>query len=456
MRNERQGDMTQGNPLPLMVKFAIPMLIGGIFQLLYNMVDTVVLGRYVGVSALASIGVTGTTVFGIVQGGCAVMNAISVVAAQCFGSGDDDRLKLVVGNSIWLVLITGAVLGAVGFWGARPIMQLIGTPDDIIDGAVLYLQITCGLVIIQLLYNAVAALLRAIGDSRTPLIFLIVCSLLNVALDLIFVINFKMEIAGVAIATIISQAVSAVLAIAYMLKKYAVLRFTAKHMRIDRGILASVMRIGAPMAAQTLLITVGMMVTTSVINSFGSGTVAAYTVGNKVEQLATVLFSQVAFSFSVFAGQNFGARKYDRIKDGMRKMLLLVVGLSVISTVVMFMFGRQIAWFFVEADTPASVIDSAYNMIRIEAALYSALGGIWVYNSALRGIGDAQFTLLSATIELVAKVVLSVVLSKLFGEIGIWFASPLGWIPGMLPSAIRFHRGKWERRARASDAAAQT
>ena len=174
MRNERQGDMTQGNPLPLMVKFAIPMLIGGIFQLLYNMVDTVVLGRYVGVSALASIGVTGTTVFGIVQGGCAVMNAISVVAAQCFGSGDDDRLKLVVGNSIWLVLITGAVLGAVGFWGARPIMQLIGTPDDIIDGAVLYLQITCGLVIIQLLYNAVAALLRAIGDSRTPLIFLIV------------------------------------------------------------------------------------------------------------------------------------------------------------------------------------------------------------------------------------------------------------------------------------------
>ena len=221
MRNERQGDMTQGNPLPLMVKFAIPMLIGGIFQLLYNMVDTVVLGRYVGVSALASIGVTGTTVFGIVQGGCAVMNAISVVAAQCFGSGDDDRLKMVVGNSIWLVLITGAVLGAVGFWGARPIMQLIGTPDDIIDGAVLYLQITCGLVIIQLLYNAVAALLRAIGDSRTPLIFLIVCSLLNVALDLIFVINFKMEIAGVAIATIISQAVSAVLAIAYMLKKYA-------------------------------------------------------------------------------------------------------------------------------------------------------------------------------------------------------------------------------------------
>lgn len=451
MKNERQGDMTIGRPLPIMIKFAIPMLIGGIFQLLYNMVDTVVLGRYVGVSALASIGATSTTVFGIVQVGCAVMNAISVVASQSFGSRNDEKLRNVVGNSVWLVVISGAILGAIGVWGARPIMQLLDTPDDIIDGAVLYIQITCGLVIVQLIYNAVAALLRAIGDSRTPLIFLIICSLLNVVLDLLFVIKFDMAIAGVAIATIISQAVSAILAVAYMLCRYKMLRFSFKHMRPDTTVMSDTLQIGAPMAAQTLLLTFGMMVTTWVINSFGSGTVAAYTVGSKVEQLATVLFSQVAFSFSVFSGQNFGAHKFDRIREGIHKMLLLIVGLSVISTLVMFIFGRRIALFFVDADTAQSVIDSAYNMIRIEASLYSFLGAIWLYNSALRGIGDSNFTLLSSIMELFSKVGLSLLLSRLFGETGIWFASPLGWIFGLLPSLLRFHSGKWEKKTQSAD-----
>ena len=451
MKNERQGDMTIGRPLPIMIKFAIPMLIGGIFQLLYNMVDTVVLGRYVGVSALASIGATSTTVFGIVQVGCAVMNAISVVASQSFGSRNDEKLRNVVGNSVWLVVISGAILGAIGVWGARPIMQLLDTPDDIIDGAVLYIQITCGLVIVQLIYNAVAALLRAIGDSRTPLIFLIICSLLNVVLDLLFVIKFDMAIAGVAIATIISQAVSAILAVAYMLCRYKMLRFSFKHMRPDTTVMSDTLQIGAPMAAQTLLLTFGMMVTTWVINSFGSGTVAAYTVGSKVEQLATVLFSQVAFSFSVFSGQYFGAHKFDRIREGIHKMLLLIVGLSVISTLVMFIFGRRIALFFVDADTAQSVIDSAYNMIRIEASLYSFLGAIWLYNSALRGIGDSNFTLLSSIMELFSKVGLSLLLSRLFGETGIWFASPLGWIFGLLPSLLRFHSGKWEKKTQSAD-----
>ena len=453
MANERRGDMTQGNPVRLMIAFAIPMMVGGIFQLMYNMVDTVVLGRYVGVNALAAIGATATTVFGIVQVGCALMNALSVVAAQCFCSGDGERLRVAVGNSVWLALICGAALGAVGLFGARPLMELLGTPGDIIDGATVYIQITCGLVIVQLIYNAVAALLRAIGDSRTPLMFLILCSLLNVALDLVLVLRFGMGVEGVAVATIIAQAVSALLAVVYMFRRYTMLRFSARHLRPDPAMLRSVMRIGTPMAAQTLMLTVGMMVTTAVINSFGSGTVAAYTVGTKVEQLATVLFSQVAFSFSVFAAQNFGARRFERITTGLRSMLLLRLGMSAVSTLIMFLLGRPIAAFFVDADTPASVLDSAYNMIRIEAALYGFLGAIWLYNSALRGIGDAQVTLISSIVELFAKVGLSLLLSRLFGETGIWFASPIGWILGLIPSVVRFYGGKWKRAAGAHEPA---
>ena len=428
-------DMTQGEPARLLVLFAIPMLIGGIFQLMYNMTDTLVVGRFASVDALAAIGATGSTTSLIMMLGQGLTNAVSVVISQAEGAGRQDRMKSCVAHAVYLVLAGSLVLGLASFFGARPFLTLLGTPENIIDDAVSYVQITGGLSIALTAYNGVAAVLRAIGDSKTPLYFLILCSLLNVVLDLVFVIAFHGGVPGVAIATVISQAVSVVLCVLYMIRKYPRLRPDAAAFRLDPALLKEYLSIGLPMCFQSAVLGVGMFVITAVINSFGSDIVAAYTIGGKVEQLATLSFSNLAFSFSVYAGQNYGARLYRRIGEGLKKGLLIIVGLTILSSAVMLLFARPLAQIFLEEDV-AAVLDGAVAMIRTEACFFWALGIIWAVNSTLRGMGLVHIALVSSIVELVCKIGISVTLSQVIGSAGIWIAAPSGWVLGLIPSLI--------------------
>lgn len=428
-------DMTQGEPARLLVLFAIPMLIGGIFQLMYNMTDTLVVGRFASVDALAAIGATGSTTSLIMMLGQGLTNAVSVVISQAEGAGRQDRMKSCVAHAVYLVLVGSLVLGLASFFGARPFLTLLGTPENIIDDAVSYVQITGGLSIALTAYNGVAAVLRAIGDSKTPLYFLILCSLLNVVLDLVFVIAFHGGVPGVAIATVISQAVSVVLCVFYMVRRYPRLRPDAASFRFDGKIIREYLTIGLPMCFQSGVLCVGMFVITAVINSFGSDIVAAYTIGGKVEQLATLSFSNLAFSFSVYAGQNYGARLYRRIGEGLKKGLLIIVGLTILSSAVMLLFARPLAQIFLEEDV-AAVLDGAVAMIRTEACFFWALGIIWAVNSTLRGMGLVHIALVSSIVELVCKIGISVTLSQVIGSAGIWIAAPSGWVLGLIPSLI--------------------
>ena len=428
-------DMTQGEPARLLVLFAIPMLIGGIFQLMYNMTDTLVVGRFASVDALAAIGATGSTTSLIMMLGQGLTNAVSVVISQAEGAGRQDRMKSCVAHAVYLVLAGSLVLGLASFFGARPFLTLLGTPENIIDDAVSYVQITGGLSIALTAYNGVAAVLRAIGDSKTPLYFLILCSLLNVVLDLVFVIAFHGGVPGVAIATVISQAVSVVLCVFYMVRRYPRLRPDAASFRFDGKIIREYLSIGLPMCFQSGVLCVGMFVITAVINSFGSDIVAAYTIGGKVEQLATLSFSNLAFSFSVYAGQNYGARLYRRIGEGLKKGLLIIVGLTILSSAVMLLFARPLAQIFLEEDV-AAVLDGAVAMIRTEACFFWALGIIWAVNSTLRGMGLVHIALVSSIVELVCKIGISVTLSQVIGSAGIWVAAPSGWVLGLIPSLI--------------------
>lgn len=428
-------DMTQGEPARLLVLFAIPMLIGGIFQLMYNMTDTLVVGRFASVDALAAIGATGSTTSLIMMLGQGLTNAVSVVISQAEGAGRQDRMKSCVAHAVYLVLAGSLVLGLASFFGARPFLTLLGTPENIIDDAVSYVQITGGLSIALTAYNGVAAVLRAIGDSKTPLYFLILCSLLNVVLDLVFVIAFHGGVPGVAIATVISQAVSVVLCVFYMVRRYPRLRPDAASFRFDGKIIREYLSIGLPMCFQSGVLCVGMFVITAVINSFGSDIVAAYTIGGKVEQLATLSFSNLAFSFSVYAGQNYGARLYRRIGEGLKKGLLIIVGLTILSSAVMLLFARPLAQIFLEEDV-AAVLDGAVAMIRTEACFFWALGIIWAVNSTLRGMGLVHIALVSSIVELVCKIGISVTLSQVIGSAGIWIAAPSGWVLGLIPSLI--------------------
>ena len=428
-------DMTQGEPARLLVLFAIPMLIGGIFQLMYNMTDTLVVGRFASVDALAAIGATGSTTSLIMMLGQGLTNAVSVVISQAEGAGRQDRMKSCVAHAVYLVLAGSLVLGLASFFGARPFLTLLGTPENIIDDAVSYVQITGGLSIALTAYNGVAAVLRAIGDSKTPLYFLILCSLLNVVLDLVFVIAFHGGVPGVAIATVISQAVSVVLCVFYMVRRYPRLRPDAASFRFDGKIIREYLSIGLPMCFQSGVLCVGMFVITAVINSFGSDIVAAYTIGGKVEQLATLSFSNLAFSFSVYAGQNYGARLYRRIGEGLKKGLFIIVGLTILSSAVMLLFARPLAQIFLEEDV-AAVLDGAVAMIRTEACFFWALGIIWAVNSTLRGMGLVRIALVSSIVELVCKIGISVTLSQVIGSAGIWVAAPSGWVLGLIPSLI--------------------
>ena len=428
-------DMTQGPPARLLILFAIPMLIGGVFQLMYNVVDTIVVGRFVSIDALAAIGAASSTSVFIMFMGNGLTNGLSVIVSQAEGAKQQDRLKKAVTHAVYLVLGGSVILGLVAFFGARPMMALLGTPENIVGQSVAYIQITGGLTIAALAYNGATSVMRAIGDSKTPLYFLIFSSLLNVALDLFFVLTLNGGVAGVAFATVLSQLVSAVLCIGYMLKKYARLMPDRPAWAFDSAMIREYLRIGLPMCAQSAVLCVGMFVITAVINSFGSDIVAAYTVGGKVEQLASVTFSNVAFSFSVYAGQNYGAKQYQRIGEGLKKGLLIVAGLALFSTAVILVFARPLALVFMEAPSDY-VLNAAISMIRIEGAFYVALGAIWTVNSALRGIGAVKVTLVSSMIELSSKIGISVFLPLAIGYIGIWLAAPIGWVLGIIPSLV--------------------
>lgn len=437
MKRQEQAslDMTQGSPAKLLILFAIPMLIGGIFQLMYNMVDTIVVGRFVSIDALAAIGAASSTGMFIMLMGNGLTNGLSVIVSQAEGAKQEERLKKAVAHAAYLVLGGSTVLGLVAFFGAMPIMKLLGTPANIIEGSVVYIQITGGLTVALQSANGLTAVLRAIGDSKTPLYFLIFGCILNIGLDLLFVLAFQGGVAGVAWATVLAHAISALLCVFYMKKKHPRLMPDRAAWRLDRAMIKEYLRIGLPMCFQSGVLCVGMFVITAVINSFGSDIVAAYTVGGKVEQLATISFSNVAFSFSVYAGQNYGAKKYGRIKDGLKKGISIVGGLALVSTAVMLVFARPLALIFMEQPN-GYVLDASVSMIRIEAIFYAALGAIWTVNSALRGIGAVKITLVSSIVELASKIGISVLLPLAIGYVGIWLAAPIGWVLGLIPSLV--------------------
>jgi len=445
-RKDSSLDLTHGEPMKLMILFVIPLLIGSVFQLMYNIVDSAVLGRFVSKNALAAVGATQSTMSLVIMFGNAVTNGFSILISHAWGAKDKGSIHRLIGHAFTIALSVGAVIALLSFIFAAPVMRMLGTPEAIFADSVTYLSITCGLFICQLFYNASAAILRAIGDSRTPLYFLILCSLMNVTLDLLFVLAFGMGVEGVAIATVISQATSALLCCLYMWKKYEALRFSLSDAIPVRPIMKKFASITLPMAFQHMMLSVGMMAITFVINSFGEDIVAAHTVGGKVEQLVTVVISQVAFSFSIYAGQNYGAKKYDRINLGIKRAFVLLGAMTALAMAVLYIFGSDLALMFIKPEE-AAALEAALKMIHVDAAFMPMLSLIWLYNFTLRGMGIIKPTIVSSLLELCAKIGLSFLLSHFFGYIGIWFAAPIGWVIGLIPSAGYYYFGNWKKKA---------
>lgn len=453
VKQSKAMDMTTGSPLKLLVVFAIPMLFGAIFQLFYNMVDTIVLGRFVSAEALASVGATEATNSIFYHSNLALTNAISILISHAWGAKNELLLKNTVATITKITLLCSAVMGLMAVFGARPMLELLETPENIIDGAVAYVQICYGMTIAPLMYNSLAAMLRAIGDSSTPLYFLILCCILNIVLDLAFVIWLDAGVHGVAWATVISQLTSVVLCLAYIGKKYPQLHFGRDHLRSNPAITRKYWTVTLPMLIQNLGLTIGRLGISRIINPFGSDIVAAFTVGSKAESLTTVAFVQFTFSFSVFSGQNFGAKQYDRISRGFRTASTLVLSLVAVSMIIPICFAPQIAALFVDTDSEL-LMRNAIQMIQIEGIFLPGLAMILLINSCLRGIGHITPTFVSSVVEMVSKIVISASLSPIIGPTGIWLASPIGWVLGCIPGLWHYFFSGWKQKAIEADAKA--
>lgn len=432
-------DMTVGNPTKLIFSFAMPMLIGNIFQQFYSMADAVIVGRFVGVPALAAVGATGAMnflVLGFVMG---LTTGFSIIVAQFFGCNDEDKLRKSVAMSVYLSIISIILITFLSLVLSKPLLIFMNTPADILEDANKYISIIFAGIIVTIFYNLLSSILRALGDSKTPLYFLVVSSLINIILDLVFVINFSMGVAGAAYATVISQAISCVLCLIYISKKHPILKLKKKDWNIDYRIINKLLKLGIPTALQTSITAVGVMVIQSTINNFGSTIVAAYTAAAKVEQLATQPGLTFGLAMATYTGQNLGAGKIERIGIGLKKCIKLSMGFCIAGTVLVILFGGNLTQLFVSSEQ-YEVIAASKQYLNIVSIFFFVLGLLFIYRNALQGLGNAFVPLLSGAVELLMRVGVALTLSNYIGYTGICLASPIAWIAATILLMVAYYK----------------
>ena len=439
MANNMTNDMTKGNPLKIFIFFSIPLLIGNIFQQLYSMVDTIIVGRFVGVNALAAVGSTGSLFFlvnGMVLG---LTSGFAVLVAQKFGAKDEDGLKKAVASNILLTLISTVIITVIALIVKTPLLKMMNTPDNIFGDANTYITIIFAGIITQALYNMAAGILRSLGDSKTPLYFLIVSSVINIILDLVFIINFKMGVAGAAYATNIAQGISAILCLIYSYKKFPVLRIKKEDFKFGTAYISKHLKIGIPMGLQFSVTAIGIVIVQSAINVFGSTVIAAYTASSKVLQLVMQPSTSFGVTIATYAGQNLGAKRFDRIKNGMKIMNKISVVTSLLAGAVLVFLGKYFVMLFIDNPTP-EIFKYAQEVFNYSAIFFIPLGFIFVYRNVLQGMGESFVPMMAGVYELAARSVVAFTLPKFIGFTGICLSDPVAWLSASVPLMITYYR----------------
>ncbi|WP_434797089.1 MATE family efflux transporter [Terrisporobacter vanillatitrophus] len=433
------NDMTNGSPLKIFIFFSIPLLIGNVFQQLYSMVDTIIVGRFVGVDALAAVGSTGSMFFlvnGMILG---LTSGFGVLVSQKFGAKDELGVKKAVASNIILTLISTLLMTVVALAVKNPLLRMMNTPENIFDNANAYITIIFAGLITQALYNMAAGILRALGDSKTPLYFLIISSILNVILDLVFIINFKMGVSGAAYATNIAQGFSAVLCLIYSYKRFQVLRLKKEDFKVESHYYTKHLKIGVPMGLQFSVTAVGIIIVQSAINVFGSIVIASYTASSKVLQLVMQPSISFGVTIATYAGQNLGAGRFDRIKNGMKIMNKVSIVTSLIAGAILILLGKYFVTLFMENPTP-EIFRYAQQVFNYSAVFFIPLGFIFVYRNVLQGMGESFVPMMAGVYELVARSIVAFTLPKFIGFTGICLSDPVAWIAAAVPLMIAYYR----------------
>ena len=427
-------DMTHGRETPLLLRFMLPMLLGNLFQQVYNLADSVIVGQHEGANALGSIGCTGSITFLFFSFCNGLSMGAGILIAQYFGSGRGDK--------VYIQMISGVLLSIIGYLSARPILTLLKTPAGQIDGATTYLEIVCLGTLAVSLYNYAAQTMRALGDSRTPLIFLIVACLINVFLDLLLVVGLNMGVMGAALATVLSQCISAVCSLLYGFWKNPYFKLKREHLRFDREISAKCFQIGLPLAAQSILISISCVILQRVVNGFEEAVVSAFTATTRIEQLVQQPFNSLGSAVSTFTGQNMGAGKTDRVKTAFHKSIWIAAVISLSMLIACYAAGSFMIRCFVN---DPEVIRIGAMGLRITSLMFFPLGMIYITRGLLNGAGDAFYAMINGVVEVTGRVGFSLLLVVIFpiGIRAVWFATGLTWVITALAGIIRYRQGKW-------------
>lgn len=421
-----QLDMTKGSPLKLILTFTIPLVLGNLFQQLYSMADAIIVGNYLGNDALAAVGATGTINFfflGFVQG---ITAGFTVLVSQRYGAKDYEAMKKSIGNAIILSIYVVLIVTAVSVYFMRDLLEVMNTPADIFEQSYIYILIIYSGIFVTVIYNLSSGFLRAIGNSRAPLYFLIFAVLVNIVLDIVFIAGVGMGVEGAAYATVISQALSGVLCIIYIIKKVPLLHINRGHLRRDKGIRRIQLRIGLPMALQFSITAIGALIIQAVLNLFGSTAIAAYTAAVKVEQLATLPLNGVGVAIATYTAQNKGANKLDRVRKGVASSIKLIAGYSVASAAVVLIATPYLLRLFIKEDFDI-VLPYAAQYMNVIVGFFFPLGLIFIYRNAMQGAGYTFLPTFGGVIELVSRCVVAAIAANTMSFMGVCFANSFTW-----------------------------
>ena len=420
-------DMTTGSPFRLILGFAVPMLMGLLFQQFYSMVDTIIVGKYLGVSALASVGSTSSINFMIIGFCTGVCSGFSIPVAQRFGAGDHHGLRCFVANAGWLSAIFSAVMTVIVCFLCMDILRWMDTPDDIIQGAYDYIFIIFAGIPVTYLYNILAGIIRSLGDSRTPVYFLLLSSVINIFLDLFTILVMGMGVEGAAYATVISQAISGVLCFLYMRSHFPILRMTREERKFNLRMAKILCGIGVPMGLQYSITAIGSVILQTAVNGLGSLYVAAISAGNKLTLFFTCPFDALGATMATWAGQNVGAGKIDRVKEGVKYALLIGCVYAVAAFIILTLFSKYLALLFLDADE-VSTIGNVSLFLFGNSLFYIALVFVNVVRFSIQGMGFSTFAILAGVFEMFARTFAGMCLVPIFGYPAACFASPMAWI----------------------------
>jgi len=435
-------DLTNGKEGKLIFQFAIPMLLGNVFQQFYHITDSIIVGKYIGKEALAAVGSSFPIIFAMVSLVIGITIGFTVIISQYFGAKDYNNVKRAIDTMNIFLFFTSIIITIVGIYFSNSIFRLLKLPPEVLPQAETYLHIYLTGTIAFFGFNGVSAILRGLGDSKTPLYFLIVSTILNVILVLLFVVTFHWGIAGSAVATVIAQTITFIAAIIYLNKYHKIINYSFNNLIFDKEIFYKTIKIGLPSGFQQTFVALGMMALFGIVNTFGTDVTAAYTVVGRIDSFATMPAMNFSMALSAFVGQNIGANKLYRVKNGFIATLVMTSIISVIVSLITILFPSQLMGIFTN---DINVINIGSQYLVIVCSFYIIFSSMFVMTSVVRGAGATLIPMFITLFTLwIIRVPIAVFLSKKIGVNGIWWAIPLAWTIGLICSYIYYKSGKWK------------